>query len=55
MGSQLTRRLKLDGKDETLRVLNLPVVHTLDADSFSTQFVGYLISNSLTAVVHDDN
>jgi hypothetical protein len=47
--------LKLDGKDETLAVLDLPDVHTLDADGLSTQLVGYLLSNSLTTVVHDDD
>ena len=30
-------------------------VHTLDADGLSTQFVGYFLSNSLTAVVNYDN
>ena len=55
MGSQLTRRLKLDGKDETLRVFKLPVVHTLDADGLSTQLVGYILCYSLTTVVHDDD
>ena len=45
--------LKLDGKDKTLAVFNLPAVHTLDADGLSTQLVGYFLSNSLTAVVHD--
>ena len=30
-------------------------VHTLDADSLSPQLVGYLLSNSLTTVVHDDD
>ena len=47
--------LKLDGKDETLAVLDLPNVHTLDADGLSTQLVGYLFSNSLTAVVNYNN
>ena len=43
------------GKDKTLAVLNLPDIHTLNADGLSTQFVGYLFSNSLTTVVHDDD
>ena len=55
MRLQMATILKLDGKDETLAVLNLPNVHTLDADGLSTQFVGYLFSNSLTGVVHDDD
>jgi hypothetical protein len=55
MGRQRSVGLKLNGKDKTLRVLYLPDVHTLDADGLSTQLVGYLFSNSLTAVVHDDN
>ena len=46
---------KVNGKNKTLRVLYLPDVHTLDADGLSAQLVGYLFSNSLTAVVHDDD
>ena len=55
MRRQMTTILKLDGKNKTLAVLDLPDIHTLDADNLSTQFVGYFLSNSLTAVVHDDN
>ena len=51
---QIATILKLDGKNKALAVLNLPDIHTLDADGFSTQLVGYLLSNSLTTVLHDD-
>ena len=53
--SRLTVGLQLNGQHEALAVLHLTDVHTLDADSFSTQFVGYVFSNSLTAVVNYDN
>ena len=52
-----SRILQADSISLRLReaVLDLPNVHTLDADGLSTQFVSYLFSNSLTAVVHDDD
>ena len=40
----MTTILKLDGKNKTLAVLDLPDIHTLDADNLSTQLVGYLFS-----------
>ena len=47
--------LKFNSKDMTLSVLDLPDVHTLDADVYNTQIVGYAFSNSLATVVHDDD
>ena len=52
---QIATILKLDGKNKALAVLDLPDIHTLDTDGFSTQLVGYLLSNSLTTVLHDDD
>lgn len=51
---QIATILKLDGKNKALAVFDLPDIHTLDVDGFSTQLVGYLLSNSLTTVLHDD-
>ena len=55
MGRKLPIGLKLEGEDEALAVLYVTGVHTLDADNFSTQPVGYFFCNSLTTVVHDDD
>jgi hypothetical protein len=55
VGRELSVGLKLEGEDEALAVLYVTGVHTLDADNFSTQPVGYFFRNSLTTVVHDDD
>ena len=55
MWRHLSSGHKLDGKDKTLAVLNLTGVHTLDADSLSPQFVGYLFCHNLAAVVNDND
>ena len=52
---QVTVSQKLDGKHKTLTIPDATGVHTLDANSLSTQFVGYLFCDGLTTVVHDDN